>query len=209
MLKAFKLFYIICPIPESFHIFPTGFCGRMPRRPNLLPSFFNPVDPRKAIKRGRLRQDMNPLIICKLGDPRMIHPIPEENLGSTRNPAAARENNLACKNYWRYYYLRGNSWDLAFNTPSGEAMKKNALALILFLIIPWFFNAESPAQVYKYVDKNGVAHYSNVPADPKYKPASKNINRNVRKRYKFSKSRRYSESMPPKKVKQGNQPSLK
>ena len=29
MLKAFKLFYIICLIPESFHIFPTGFCGRI------------------------------------------------------------------------------------------------------------------------------------------------------------------------------------
>jgi hypothetical protein len=64
MLKAFKLFYIICPIPESFHIFPTGYCGRMPRRPNLLPSFSNPVDLRKAIDRARLREKINPLIIC-------------------------------------------------------------------------------------------------------------------------------------------------
>jgi hypothetical protein len=88
-------------------------------------------------------------------------------------------------------------------------MTKNSLALIVFLIIPWFFNAESPAQVYKYVDKKGVAHYSNVPADPRYKPASKNINRNVRKRYKVSKSRRHSESMPPKKVNQTNQPPSK
>ncbi len=88
-------------------------------------------------------------------------------------------------------------------------MKKNALALILLLITPWFLNAEGLAQVYKYVDKNGVAHFSNAPADPRDKPASKYVNRNVHKKYKLSKSRRYSESMPPKKVKQGNQPSLK
>lgn len=87
-------------------------------------------------------------------------------------------------------------------------MKKNSLTSILLLILLWAFNTESLAQVYKYVDKNGVAHFTNVPADPRYKPASRSINRKAPKKYKLSKSRRHSESMPSRNVKQVNQPPL-
>jgi hypothetical protein len=88
-------------------------------------------------------------------------------------------------------------------------VKKSALTSILLLLIAWAFNEESPAQVYKYVDKNGGAHFTNVPADPRYKPASRSINRKAPKKYKVSKSRRHSESMPSKNVKQVNQAPLK
>ncbi len=81
-------------------------------------------------------------------------------------------------------------------------MKKNALTSVLLLLIAWALNAESPAQVYKYVDKKGGAHFTNVPADPRYKPASRNINRKAPKRYKHSKSIRHSESAPSKNIRQ-------
>jgi hypothetical protein len=85
-------------------------------------------------------------------------------------------------------------------------LKKNALAPILLLIIPWFFNAESPAQVYKYVDKNGVAHFSNVPADPRYKRASKSINPKAPQKPKGLKPRKDPGATSPKNFKRLNNP---
>jgi hypothetical protein len=97
------------------------------------------------------------------------------------------------------------SWFLTLR--EGKAVKKNALTSILLVIFLWAFNAESPGQVYKYVDKKGVTHFTNVPADPQYKPASGFINIKDAKKHRRSKSRRYSESIPPKNVKPASQPS--
>ncbi len=38
------------------------------------------------------------------------------------------------------------------------------------------------AQTYKYVDKNGVPHFTNVPNSHKYKPASSYINHSPKKK---------------------------
>jgi hypothetical protein len=76
-------------------------------------------------------------------------------------------------------------------------VEKKVLTSALLLIVLWIFSAQSPAQVYKYVDKKGVAHFTNVPADPQYKKASRITNRKAAKKHRGSKSRRYSESAPP------------
>ncbi len=39
----------------------------------------------------------------------------------------------------------------------------------LFIILS--FHREGPAQVYKYVDKNGVVHFTDNPTDSKYQEA--------------------------------------
>jgi len=52
---------------------------------------------------------------------------------------------------------------------TGPAMKKITLLLITLLTFQLALITPIPAQVYKYVDKNGVPHYTNTPNDPKYK----------------------------------------
>jgi len=87
------------------------------------------------------------------------------------------------------------------------AMKKDALALIILAAILLAFNAESPAQeVYRYVDKNGVPHFTNAPNDARYKRTPKTVNRKTTKKQKRLKSGKYSESMPPKQLNKVNQP---
>ena len=48
-------------------------------------------------------------------------------------------------------------------------MKKITLLLITLLTFQLALIPPIPAQVYKYVDKNGVPHYTNTPNDSKYK----------------------------------------
>jgi hypothetical protein len=48
-------------------------------------------------------------------------------------------------------------------------MKKITLLLITLLTFQLALITPIPAQVYKYVDKNGAPHYTNTPNDPKYK----------------------------------------
>lgn len=62
------------------------------------------------------------------------------------------------------------------DNPEGLAMKKITLAFIVGLAIQLTFNAQIPAQVYKYVDKNGVVHYTNTPSDPRYKKSKIGVN---------------------------------
>lgn len=53
-------------------------------------------------------------------------------------------------------------------TPKGRTkMRKIFLAIFCFFIC-FAFSIESPAQIYKYVDKNGVIHFTDTPTDPKY-----------------------------------------
>jgi hypothetical protein len=47
-------------------------------------------------------------------------------------------------------------------------MKKITLLLITLLTFQMGLITPISAQVYKYVDKNGVSHYTNTPNDPKY-----------------------------------------
>jgi len=47
-------------------------------------------------------------------------------------------------------------------------MKQITLLLITLLTLQQALITPIPAQVYKYVDKNGVPHYTNTPNDPKY-----------------------------------------
>jgi hypothetical protein len=87
-------------------------------------------------------------------------------------------------------------------------MKINALAFVILLAILLGFNAESPAQqVYKYVDENGVPHFTNAPNDPRYKRGPKTVNRKTTKKQKRLKSGKYSASMLPKQSDKVNQPS--
>jgi hypothetical protein len=44
------------------------------------------------------------------------------------------------------------------------------------------FTPSGIAKVYKYVDKNGIPHYTNVPTDPRYKPASGSTNKSPKKK---------------------------
>jgi uncharacterized protein YPO0396 len=51
---------------------------------------------------------------------------------------------------------------------TGPAMKRITLLLITLLAFQQVLITPIPAQVYKYVDKNGVPHYTNTPNDPRY-----------------------------------------
>jgi len=59
---------------------------------------------------------------------------------------------------------------------TGPAMKKITLLLIFLLAFQQVLITPIPAQVYKYVDKNGVPHYTNTPNDPKYKKGKIGVN---------------------------------
>ncbi|MDQ5908025.1 MAG: Lytic transglycosylase [Pseudomonadota bacterium] len=50
-------------------------------------------------------------------------------------------------------------------------MKRRLLAGLMFILIPVLLALSSPvhADIYAFVDKNGVRHLSNVPNDPRYK----------------------------------------
>lgn len=54
-------------------------------------------------------------------------------------------------------------------------MTKITLVFIIWLAIQLTFHAQIPAQVYKYVDKNGVVHYTNTPSDPRYKKSKMGV----------------------------------
>jgi hypothetical protein len=86
---------------------------------------------------------------------------------------------------------------------------KNYLSIMILLVILLAFNAESWSQThkyYKYVDEKGVTHFTNVPADPRYNPASKSINRKAPKKPKALKPRSHSKSTPPPNVNRLNNP---
>jgi hypothetical protein len=85
-------------------------------------------------------------------------------------------------------------------------MKKKDLFLMILLMIFFAFNAEGQSQVYKYVDKNAIAHFTNAPADPRYRPASRLINLKASKKNKDLKPRRHSESTAPQDVKKLKNP---
>jgi hypothetical protein len=85
-------------------------------------------------------------------------------------------------------------------------MTKKDLFIMILLMIFFAFNAEGQSQVYKYVDKNGVAHFTNAPADPRYRPASRLINLKGSKKHKDLKPRRHSESKAPQNVKKLKNP---
>jgi hypothetical protein len=55
-------------------------------------------------------------------------------------------------------------------------MKKITLLLITLLTFQLALITPIPAQVYKYVDKNGVSHYTNTPNDPKYRKSKIGVN---------------------------------
>jgi lactam utilization protein B len=83
-------------------------------------------------------------------------------------------------------------------------MKRNSLFLIVFFVIIFAFSAESQSQAYKYVDEKGVTHFTNVPADRRYRPASQLIERKAPKKHKDVKPKRHFELIPPKNVKRLN-----
>ena len=88
-------------------------------------------------------------------------------------------------------------------------MKKKVLTLIIALMILLPYKAESPAQVYKFVDKNGVPHFTNAPTDPRYKPKSGYVKRKaVSPKNKRPKPGKYSKSSSSKIGQQANQPTL-
>ena len=55
-------------------------------------------------------------------------------------------------------------------------MKRIILLLITFFSFQQLLISPIPAQVYKYVDKNGVPHYTNTPNDPRYKKGKSGAN---------------------------------
>jgi hypothetical protein len=63
----------------------------------------------------------------------------------------------------------------------GPAMKKITLLLTALLTFQLALITPIPAQVYKYVDKNGVPHYTNTPNDPRYKKGKMGVNDPVKK----------------------------
>jgi hypothetical protein len=74
------------------------------------------------------------------------------------------------------------------------------------LLLNFFLsNPETLAQYYRYVDKDGVSHFTNVPADPRYKPASGAKNRKVAKKPKPPKSKKHPQSAHPKPMKKSDQ----
>jgi len=85
-------------------------------------------------------------------------------------------------------------------------MTKKDLFTMILLGIFFASNAECQAQVYKYIDKNAVAHFTNAPADPTYRPASRLINLKASKKHKDLKPRRHSEFTAPQNVKKLKNP---
>jgi hypothetical protein len=80
------------------------------------------------------------------------------------------------------------------------AMRKIILSFIIWLAIQLTFNAQIPAQVYKYVDKDGVTHYTNAPSDRKYKKSKIGVNDPKKKnRPAVKKSPQYKKTPHPKK----------
>jgi hypothetical protein len=59
-------------------------------------------------------------------------------------------------------------------------MKKITLLLITLLTFQLALITPIPAQVYKYVDKNGVPHYTNMPNDPRYKKDKVGVDHRVK-----------------------------
>jgi len=82
-------------------------------------------------------------------------------------------------------------------------MKKITLLLITLLTFQQALTTPIPAQVYKYVDKNGVPHYTNTPNDPKYKKGKIGVsdprkkNRSAVKNRPNTKNQRLAQNLPP------------
>jgi hypothetical protein len=85
-------------------------------------------------------------------------------------------------------------------------MMKKDLFIMILLMIFFAFNAEGQSQVYKYVNKNGCAHFTNAPADLRYRPASRLINLKASKKHKDLEPIRHSESTAPQNVKELKNP---
>jgi len=83
---------------------------------------------------------------------------------------------------------------------------KNSLSIMILFVILLAFNAESWSQTYKYVDEKGVTHFTNVPADPRYKRASKSINPKAPQKPKGLKPRKDPGATSPKNFKRLNNP---
>jgi len=81
-----------------------------------------------------------------------------------------------------------------------EYMKTFSLVIVFSLMTLFAFIPESRSQVYKYVDEKGVTHFTNTPVDPRYRPASRSINRKASPRQSNLKIKRHSESKPLKGV---------
>jgi len=82
-------------------------------------------------------------------------------------------------------------------------MKKITLLLTTLLTFRQALTTPIPAQVYKYVDKNGVPHYTNTPNDPKYKKGKIGVsdprkkNRTAVKNRPNTKNHRLPQNLPP------------
>lgn len=48
-------------------------------------------------------------------------------------------------------------------------MRSPVVIFLMVLLALFVFVKEIPAQVYKYVDKDGVIHFTDTPTDPKFK----------------------------------------
>jgi hypothetical protein len=67
--------------------------------------------------------------------------------------------------------------------PKQEAPMKKKILIVFWVILSFLtFTPSGIAKVYKYVDKNGIPHYTNVPTDPRYKPASGSTNKSPKKK---------------------------
>jgi len=76
--------------------------------------------------------------------------------------------------------------------PTGSVMKRLILLVITLLAFQQVLITPIPAQVYKYVDKNGVPHYTNMPNDPRYQKAKiKGIDSKKTSRPTIKKSSKY------------------
>ena len=65
--------------------------------------------------------------------------------------------------------MEGNKWQGIKGFGEKTLMISRLLALLFFLLLLALFASESSAQIYKYVDKHGVVHFTNTPTDPGYK----------------------------------------
>ena len=76
-------------------------------------------------------------------------------------------------------------------------MKRILLAFYLIFFGFLSFFSSGSARVYKYVDEEGVPHYTNVPADPRYKPASASPDQSPKKKVQKPLKKQIPEKIPP------------
>ncbi len=61
-------------------------------------------------------------------------------------------------------------------------MRKWFMTGFMATLVFFAFAPSISAQTYKYVDKDGVTHFTNIPNSPKYKPASGYVNQSPKKK---------------------------